>query len=80
MPFIRRLIGNAHRKISDESGDQIQAGMEGFGKYAQAARGQRQENLQAHQQNGGADRGNRRHLLFPDRCGHIHTVKIRALA
>ena len=60
---IGRPVGNAHRQIGDDRGDQVQARMQRLGEHSQAARGHRQKNLQRHQHHGRADRGERRHLF-----------------
>ena len=54
--------------------------MQRFRKNAEAARSDRKENLQAHQQHGGANRGDCRHLFFADCCSHIHVEEVFALA
>ena len=63
---IRGLIGDADRKEGDDRGNEIQAGMEGFGEDTEAARSPNQEGLQAKEEHRGTHAEQRGAFLFLD--------------
>jgi len=54
VPLVRRLVGHAHGKKRDDRGKQVQPGVQGFRKDAQAPGADDQECLQRNQQQRGA--------------------------
>ncbi len=60
---IRGAIGDANGKPRQDGSNQIEAGMQRFGKHAQAAGRRRQKHLKTEQNKRGPDRSQRRHLL-----------------
>jgi len=66
MTRVSRPIGNADREKGDDGGDEVQAGMEGFGKDAKTAGAPDEKGLQAKKDQGGADAEEGGTLLFLD--------------
>ena len=58
------LVRDANGEICDDCGDQIENGMQCFGENAQAARRDREKNLQRNEYDGRSHRAERRHSLF----------------
>ena len=61
---IRRPPGEAHRKQGHEGGDQVEAGMRGFGEDAQAAGEQADDDFESREPDGCDERGQRRPTLL----------------
>ena len=67
------LVGNAHGKIGDNCGDEVETGVQGFGKNAQTSRADAEEDFERHQHERSADGSQRRQLFLPHRlCGCVH--------
>jgi len=66
MTFVGRPVGDTDRKKSDHGGDQVEAGMQGFGEDAKAAGAPDEKGLQAKEKSGGANAEKSGLLLFLD--------------
>ncbi len=53
--LVRRPVGDTHREKRDDRGDEVEAGMQGLGKNAEAVRAKDQKSFQTEQQHGRAN-------------------------
>ncbi len=81
MALVGGLIGDTNGEKGDDGGDQVEAGMEGFGEDAETVRAEDQEGFEAEEEGSGADTQQSGALLFLDgsmeASGKDHEVRLQ---